>query len=582
MATESQVTAARRWPLQLRLPPLTDSRLWIMGGTILFVFYLAGVPLVLLLWGSLKIGNPTEASALTLQNFLEAYSDPGSYTLLWNSVVYAAGVCLFSLILGTSMAFVIERTNTPLKSLFTAMALVPLIIPGILHTISWLLLLSPRIGAINRALMSLLGLQEAPFNVYGLGGMIWVEGLHLSPLVFVIMAAAFRSMDPALEEVALTSGAGFPATFRRITFRLAAPAIASAMLIMFVRGLESFEVPALIGLRGDVQVFTSRIWLALREFPPNYGLAAAFAVGLLLISVVGILLYSRLTAHGEQFATVTGKGYRPHIVDLGRWRYLTGVIFVLYFVFLVGLPFFILLWASLNPSYTAPSLDKLGRLTLDNYVFVLKMSRARTAFTNSLILSLGSATIVMLITAVIAWITVKSRWPGRAALDVVTFLPITIPGIVLGVSLIWVYLILPIPIYGTIWILLLAYITRYMPYGIRTNSASMVQIHDELEEAAAVAGGTWLQTFRRVTLPLLKPGLIAGFIYVVIVSFRELSSSILLYSSKSIVLSILIFDLWDGGQFPIVSALSVMMIVILILLVVIASRLGAYFGVRDE
>ncbi|MFQ5855964.1 MAG: ABC transporter permease [Anaerolineae bacterium] len=582
MATETQVTAVRRWPLRLNLPRLTDSRLWIMGGTILFVLYLAGVPLALLLWGSLKVGNPVEVSALTLANFREAYGDPRSYTLLWNSVIYAAGTCVFSLVLGMSMAWIIERTNTPLKSLFTAMALVPLIIPGILHTIAWILLLSPRIGAINRALMSLFGLGEAPFNIYGMGGMIWVEGLHLSPLVFVIMAAAFRSMDPALEEAALTSGASIPTTFRRVTFRLALPAIASSMLLMFIRGLESFEVPALVGLRGGVRVFTSRIWLALREFPPDYGVAAAFAVGLLLISVLGILLYNRLTAHGEQFATVTGKGFRPHIVDLGRWRYLTGVIFVLYFLFLVGLPLFILLWASLNPTYTVPSLDKLNRLTLENYTFVLNMRRARTAFTNSLILSLGSATIVMLITAIISWITVKSRWPGRAALDVVTFLPITIPGIVLGVSLIWVYLILPIPIYGTLWILLLAYITRYMPYGIRTNSASMVQIHDELEEMAAISGGSWLQTFRRVTLPLLKPGLISGFIYVVVVSFRELSSSILLYSSKSIVVSILIFDLWDGGQFPIVSALSVMMVAVLISIVVFASRLGTYFGIRSE
>ncbi|HET7089433.1 MAG TPA: iron ABC transporter permease [Anaerolineae bacterium] len=581
IATKTEAGRARRWPARLKLPRLTDARWWIMGGTILFVFYLAGVPLLLLLWGSLKIGGPTEVSALTLENFREAYSDPRSYTLLLNSVVYAGGTCLFSLILGTSLAFVIERTNTPLKSLFTAMALVPLIVPGILHTIAWILLLSPRIGVVNRALMGLLGLAEAPFNIYSLGGMIWVEGLHLSPLVFVIMAAAFRSMDPALEEAALTSGAGVPATLRRVTLQLARPAIASTMLIMFIRGLESFEVPALIGLDAGVRVFTSRIFLALKEFPPNYGLAAAFAVGLLLISVIGILLYNRLTANRGQFATVTGKGFRPHLIDLGKWRYVTSLVFVLYFLFLVGLPLLILLWTSLNRFYTIPALDKLGGLTLDNYAFVMNMGRARTSLVNSLILSVSSATVVMLVTAVIAWITVKTRWPGRVALDVVTFLPITIPGLVLGVSLIWMYLVLPIPIYGTLWILLLAYITRYMPYGIRANSASMVQIHDELEEAASVAGSSWLQTFRRVTLPLLKPGLIAGWIYVVVVSFRELSSSILLYSSKSIVLSILIFDLWDGGQFPIVAALSVMMVLILVVLVAIAYRLGARFGVRE-
>jgi iron(III) transport system permease protein len=548
----------------------------------LIVVYLAGVPLGMLIWGSLKAGNPIEPSALTLNNFARAYSDPRAFTLLLNSIIYAAGTCIFSLILGTTMAFIIERTNTPLKSLFTAMALVPLIIPGILHAIAWVLLLSPRIGTINIWLMEVFGLQKAPFDVYGMGGMIWVEGLHLSPLVFVLMAAAFRSMDPALEEAAMTSGANHFTTFWRVTFKLSLPASAAAMLLMFIRGLESFEVPALIGLRGGVNVFTSRIWLALKEFPPDYGLAAAFAMGLLIISVIGILIHNHITSRNEQFATVTGKGYRPHIIDLGNWRYLTGTIFVLYFFFLVGLPLFILLWASLNPSYTAPGLDKLSRLTLDNYTFVLKMLRARVAFKNSLFLSISSGVLVMVLTAIISWITVKAKWPGSAALDAITFLPITIPGIVLGVSMIWVYLILPIPIYGTVWILLLAYITRYMPYGIRTNSASMIQIHRELEEASYTSGGSWFQTFRRVTLPLLKPGLISGFIYIVVVSFRELSSSILLYSSKSIVLSILIFDLWDGGQFPIVSALSVMMIVALILIVIFARQIGGYFGVSTD
>jgi iron(III) transport system permease protein len=415
-----------------------------------------------------------------------------------------------------------------------------------------------------------------------MGGMIWVEGLHLSPLVFVLMVASFRSMDPALEEAALTSGASYSNIFRRITLRLATPALASSILIMFIRGLESFEVPALIGMRGGIRVFSSRIWLALREFPPNYGLAAAYSVGLLLISLAGIMFYTRLISRNTQFATVTGKGFRPHIINLGKWRYLTGTVLIIYFLFLVGLPFLILLWTSLNPIYTFPSIDKLSLLTLDNYRFVLNMNRTRTAFSNSLISSVGSAVVVMLLTAIIAWITVKSRSKGRAAFDALTFLPITIPGIVLGVSLIWVYLILPIPIYGTIWILLLSYITRYMPYGIRINSASMVQIHHELEEAASISGSSRLQTFWRITIPLLKPALIGGFVYIVIVSFRELSSSILLYSSKSIVVSILIFDMWDGGQFSEVAALSVMMILFLVILVSAATRTGALFGVRVE
>lgn len=555
---------------------------WVVALAVLLVLYLAAVPLGMLLLGSLQPNNPAHPYAVTLDNFKMAFGDPDSFSLVLNSITYAAGTCLFSLLLGTGLAFLVERTNTPFKTLFTALALIPLIIPGILHAISWILLLSPRIGFINRALMDLFNLQNPPFDIFSMAGMIWVEGLHLSPLVFVMMAAAFHSIDPSMEEAALISGARYPKVIRQITLRLAAPAIGASILIMFIRGLESFEVPALIGMRSGIRVLTTRIWLALREFPPNYGLAAAFSVGLLLLSLVGLAFYYRLLARNRSFATITGKGFRPHVIDLGRWRFVSGGFLFLYFFTLVGLPFLILLWTSLNPIYLYPSIEKLGLLSLENYRFVLNMDRTRTAFANSMISSLGSGLVVMSVTAVIAWITVKSRWVGRSAIDALTFLPITIPGIVLGVSLLWVYLVLPLPVYGTIWILLLSYVTRYMPYGVRMNSSSMIQISNELEEAAYVSGSSRLQTFWRITLPLLKPGLIAGFIYIVIVSFRELSSSILLYSSQSIVVSILIFDMWDGGQFSEVAALSIMLMLFLVCAVSLANRLGSLFGVQVQ
>jgi iron(III) transport system permease protein len=561
---------------------LTKAWFWIVLVTVLLVVYLAGIPLGMLIWGSLKVGSPLTSGSLSLENFRLAYLGGGSFSLLKNSILYAAGTCLFSLVIGIVLAFLVERTNTPFKNVFLAMSLVPLIIPGILHTIAWVLLLSPRIGVINRILVDLFNLNAPPFNIFSMGGMIWIEGLHLSPLVFVMMIAVFRSMDPAMEEAGLVSGASYLETLRKITLRLASPAIASAVLIIFIRSLESFEVPALIGLRGGIHVLSSRIWLALKEFPPQYGLAAAYSVGLLLIGAICIFFFYRLISSSNRFATVTGRGYRPHLIDLGPYRYLSVVLLSIYFIFMVGLPFLILLWTSFNPIYTSPALDKIDSLSLENYIFVLKMDRTRTAFLNSFISSFGSGAIVMLLTAVIAWITVKSQWRGRGAFDAITFLPITIPGIVMGVSLIWVYLNLPIPIYGTIWILLLAYISRYLPYGIRINSASMVQIHNELEEAAHISGASAFQTFLRITLPLLKPGLIGGFIYIVVVSFRELSSSILLYSSKSIVVSILIFDMWDGGQFSKVAALSVMMIVFLVIVVALTSRFGAYFGIGSE
>ena len=245
------------------------------------------------------------------------------------------------------------------------------------------------------------------------------------------------------------------------------------------------------------------------------------------------------------------------------------------------LPVFVLLWSSFIPYYGVPSRELMGKMTWANFHYILNYPLALTAFKNSFYLSVGSATLVMLLTSVIAWITVKTKLPGRALLDNMTFIPIAMPGIVLGVSLIWVYFTLPIPIYGTIWVLLLAYITKFMPYGIRAASASMIQINKELEEASFTAGGTWFQTFRKVILPLLMPGFTAGWIYISIIALRELSTSILLYSYNSTVLSIMAFDLWEGGQYTYVCALGVLMVLLLLVMAFIARKLGAKIGIAE-
>lgn len=558
-----------------------DTALLLPAVGVLLLLYLTVIPLFMLLWGSFKVQVARGVEVLSLQNYVEAYTQARTFELLGTSVFFALGSCLLGFGLGTFLAWIVERTNTPLRRYFYALTLVPMIIPGVLATVAWTFLLSPKIGFINVTLMKLLGLEEAPFNVFSLGGMIWVEGLNLSPLAFLMMSAAFKAMDPSLEESALTCGAGNLVTLRRVTLRLLLPAVASTVLILFVRGLEAFEVPALLGIPGRVTVFTSAIYLALHQFPPDYGLGGALAVGLLALSAVGVWLYTRITANTERYQTVTGKAFRPRVVDLGPWRYVTCALFLLYFAIIVGLPFFILLWASLVPFYSTPDVAALSRLTLSNYAFLLNHQPFINAAKNSLLLGVGSATSVMLLTAVIAWITIKTRLPGRGALDLLAFLPIGIPGLVLGISIIWLYLNFPLPIYGTLWVLLLAYTTRFLPYGMRTNSASMVQIHTELEEAAQLSGSTWWSTFRRVVLPLLRPGLVAGWIYVFVVSVRELSSSILLASSENIVLSILVFDLMESGKSTAVAALAVIMITTLVLIVGVVHRVSGRFGVRE-
>jgi len=559
-----------------------NSQSLILVGCILLVLYLAGVPLLMLLYGSIRsapIGEP--GAHYTFANYVKAYADKEFYLLLLNSVYYALGTCTLTFLIGTFLAWVSERTNTPLKKLFMVMSLIPFIIPGILSTISWILLLSPKIGLINIAVKEVLRLEAAPFNVYSMWGMIFAESIHLYPLVFLLMSAAFRNMDTSLEEAAMTAGSSTLQTFFTVTLPLMRPAMVSVLLINFIRGVEAFEVPALIGVPAKISVFTTKIFLAIHQFPSDFGLAGAYAVTLLAISTVGVLIYGKITRKEERYATVTGKGYRPRVVDLGNWKWFTLGISCLIFLLAVILPIFVLLWSSFIPYYGVPSWELAAKMTWGNYQYILNYPLAATAFKNSFYLSVGTATLVMLLTSVIAWITVKTKLPGRAFLDSMAFIPIAMPGIVLGVSLIWVYLTLPIPIYGTIWVLLLAYMTKYIPYGIRAASASMIQINKELEEASLTAGGTWFQTFWKIILPLLMPGFTAGWIYISIIALRELSTSILLYSYNSTVLSIMAFDLWEGGQYTYVCALGVLMVLLLVAMAAIARKLGAKIGIAE-
>lgn len=562
-----------------------NSQTLILGGCALIVLYLSGVPLAMLVFGSFRsapIGEP--GAAFTLQNYANAYLDADVYWLFWNSLRFALGTSLISFAIGTYLAWLSERTNTPFKKVFIVMALIPFLIPGILETIAWIFLLSPRIGLVNVTVMKLFGLESAPFNVYSIWGMIWVEGLSFYPIVFLLMSAAFRSMDPSLEEASMVAGSNTWTTLRRVTFPIMRPAVLSVFLIVFIRAIEAFEVPALIGIPAKIPVFTSRIFLAIRQVPSDFGLAGTYAVSVMLLSIGGVLLYQRATRRGERYATITGKAYRAGVIDLGKWRYFTFASAIVIFFIAVLLPVSILVWSSLIPYYGTPSQELIEKMTLNNYRYILGFPMARVAFRNSFLLSIGTATLTMLLTAVIAWITVRTRIRGRGLLESLAFIPITIPGIVLGVSLIWVYLTLPkvIPffnIYGTLWILLVAYITKYMPYGIRAASGTMIQINKELEEASNVCGASWLRTFWRVVIPLLMPGFIAGWIYISVVSLRELSTSILLYSYDSTVLSILAFDLWEGGQYTYVSALGVLMVLLMVAVVSVARLFGTRLGV---
>jgi iron(III) transport system permease protein len=559
-----------------------DPQWLIIGTSLAIVAWLALVPLVFLVWQSFMTPAAADMpAAFTWLNYAKVYASPETFRLLANSVAFAGGAAALSLVIGTALAWMNERTNTPFKSLIYALSVVPLVVPGILFVAAWIMLASPKIGILNLLLQRAFGTDRVFFDVYTLPGMMWVDGIQHAPVAFLLMSAALRSMDPSLEESALMSGASMLQVARRITLKLTFPALAAAFLILFVRSIESFENPALLGLPVGIQVFTSSIYEALHAYPSDVGLASTYAITLLVITSGGIYWQSRLAAQGSRYATVAGKSFRPRTMDLGRWRYAAGAFFLLYAALVIGLPFLVLVWSSLQRFYSVPSLAALQNVSLYNYAAVLDYPNIGTAVWNSIVLSLSTATAVMALTAVIGWLVLRTRIPGRWILDNIASLPMVMPGLVVGLAIMICYLALGGGIYGTIWILLIAYMTRFLPYGMRFNSASLLQLHKELEESAALSGADWITSFRRVVLPLLKPGLIAGWIYIVIVSIRELSSSVLLYSPDSQVLSVVLWELWQNGQYVQLSALGVMMMAALFVFVLLAQAFGRRFGVRD-
>lgn len=539
------------------------TRFIVVTIAVLVLAFLALSPVVFLIKETLSGPDGTWGG------FKDAYA-AGAGTLIYNSLAFAFGSALFSLIVGSVFAYVYVRTNAPFKRLLFAVSLVPLVIPAVLYAVAWILLASPTSGALNQ-FTGHLGLGR-PLDVYGLPGMIWVQGLHLSPVAFLIMVAAFKASDPALEESALTCGARWRHVIGRVTAPLVRGAALSAFLIVFVQALESFEVPGTIGLQSNIYVFTSRIYLASTQFPVNYAMAGALSLGLMLIALIGLLL----SRAGRTAATITGKSFRPRQTDLGRARPWVGLGLLVYFLLLVVLPLLVLLMASIQPFYHGIS---LSNLTTSNYDAVFHLPAASTALKNSLLIGAVAATVVVALCSVVAWFLARTNARGRVLVDAISFVPIVIPGLVLGLGLTFVYLRTSLPIYGTLWILLIAFVTRFLPFGMRFSMVAMGQPAKELEESAYVSGATWAQSLRRVLLPLTSQGLLAAWIFVFVISFRELSAAVILYTPGREVVGVLLWEQFESGSFGQLSAIGCLMVAILLVVVGVASRIGGRFDI---
>ncbi len=556
---------------------------WGMLAVGAILLYLIVPPLFFLfrtsfLSGDTLFGTPT----LGLENYRTVLQSASTWKLLLNSLTFALGSSIVGLTIGGVLAWIVERTNTPFRKLVYVAVFLHFATPGILRVIGWILLIGPKSGYINVLLRNWFDIQATtgPLNIFSMPGMIMIEGLMWGSLVFLLMSAPLRSMDPALEEAAAMSGAGVLKTIWKVTLPMALPSILSVLLLAFVRCLEAFEVPALIGVPAGVHVFTTKIWFEIkRDIFPNYGIASAYSVFALLLVGFGLYLYSRATRASYKFYTITGKGYRPKVTDLGKWRYVTMILIFILPLFDL-LPLLMLAWSSFLPFHMAPSWEALSKFTLQNYENSLASFRTLSSVKNSLIVSSVGATAATLLAMVVAWIAVRTKLRGRWFLDSLASFPLVFPGVVLGVALLKTYLTLPIPVYNTLWILIIGYIVRYLPYAMRYCHPGLLQISNELEESAFICGASWATTFRKILVPLMLPALFGAWIWIFLVSFRELSLSIMLSGPTTPVVAVSIFELWENGQVSEVGAFGVMLSVMLMALSVIFHKFIKTRGVE--
>jgi len=511
-------------------------------------------PFVFLLNAS--FADAEHGGAWSLANFAAVLGGRRFVASSVNSLVFAAGSAVLALMIGWISAWIVERTNTPLKALAYLTAIISLGTPYILYVSAWLLVFG-KAGPINQLYRNLTGASDVLIDIYSMPGMILVEGFLWSPLAFLLVGATLRNANPELEDAARVSGAGLWATIRRITLRLSLPSILALSMLVFIRAIEAFEVPALVGLPGRVGVLTTDIYSNMvAKAPPDIGGASALSVLMLLLVLLLLYVYGRLSRHAEKFATITGKGFRPRPFDLGPLRMVAAVALVLNFVLLLAVPMAMLVWVSLLPFYQPPSAAALRLVTLDNYRTVFSPDHVEL-IVNTLLVSVATATIAVALTFLAAWLVVR-RGPGGFIVDRLATIPLVFPGLVLGIAVMQLFLHVPIPLYGTLGILIWAFVINYLPYGMRYSASGMLQIHRELEESAEICGASPATRLARIVAPLLAPALLAGWLFIFLMAARVLSLAILLAGPRSQTMAVTLFDLWTNGQGTELAALGLM------------------------
>jgi iron(III) transport system permease protein len=522
-------------------------------------------PTLFLIATSLHVANPDGSfGAFTLQYYRQLFTSPYLAASLRNTVAYAIGSAFVAIGLGATAALIVERTNAPARRYAFPAAILSLGVPHVLYVVAWLLLLG-RAGPVNALIDYVGGAGQGPaLDVYSMWGMIVIEGVGFTPLTFLLMSALLRSTDASFEEAAIMSGAGPLHTFGAITLRLGLPGILALLLLIFIRAFESFEVPALVGLAGNVSVLTTDIYQSSKNSAlPSYGESGAYSVCLLLIVVLLLIWHHRLSAHARRFQSITGKGYRPRIMDLGRGRFAATAALLMIFVLITVLPVGMLAFTSLQPFYEGLTLESFERFTLDNYATILAPGSFRDSIANTLVLGIGTSTAVVPLTALCAWLAVR-RHAGAWLLDQVATAPLIFPAIVMSVAFLQVFVNLPIPLYGTLASVIIASTVRFLPYGMRYAYAGVLQIHEDLEDAAKMSGAPPRLVFVRVVLPLVSAALVSCWLFVFLLAVQNVALPLLLVGPGTEIVAVTLFDLWQNGQVTELAAMGVLWVALML------------------
>ncbi len=539
-----------------------QGRLAVLGLGLILAF-LAIYPLAMLLYGSLHSTPPGMAGEFNLDGYRRmATAENG--LVLFNTVVMALINTVVSLALAIFLAWIIARTDTPGRGVLEMLLTLPFFLPPVLTAMAWGMLGNPQVGGINSVWRWLTGTNTTIINVYSYFGVVWHMMQYATTFLFLFIVDAFRAMDPSLEESSRMSGASLFQTFRRVTLMLMLPVITSAFTLSLIRGIESFESPLFFGTPVGIRVVTTQVYDAINQSArPDYQYATALALAVMGLMFLLVLMQWRILG-GRNFTTVTGKGYRPTVTKLGPWRWATFAFCILFFFITVAMPVGQLFVGSFFKFFGFYSWNML---TLDNYAKVLRNDEFRRGFQNTLLLGVIGASATMVLGGLTAYVTTRTQLKGRRIIEAMAWTPWMMPGIVLGIGFLWGFALLPGPIqiYGTIWALLLAYMTLYTPISVRVMSGAYSQLGYDLEECSRVHGGSWWQTFWRILVALAWPSFAVGWVLVFFGILRELSASILLFSAGSEVLSVVVLKLWTNGRAEEVCVIGLFMMALVIL-----------------